>query len=98
MVRGNLPLQDDFEKVHSRIRRGDIVGIVGNPCKTKRGELSIVPTDFKLLSACLYPMPHLHYGLKDQELRYRQRYLDLIMNEHVCGPWGLVITCQRWLV
>jgi lysyl-tRNA synthetase class 2 len=76
--------QEDFEKVHSRIRRGDIVGIVGKPCKTKRGELSIVPTDFKLLSACLHPMPHLHYGLKDQELRYRQRYLDLMMNEHVC--------------
>eukprot|EP00123_Amoebidium_parasiticum_P011875 comp20956_c1_seq1/m.28036 comp20956_c1_seq1/g.28036 ORF comp20956_c1_seq1/g.28036 comp20956_c1_seq1/m.28036 type:complete len:592 (-) comp20956_c1_seq1:83-1858(-) len=71
----------DFTEVHSRIRRGDIVGVKGRPSKTKRGELSIQPISFTLLSPCLHMLPHLHFGLKDQELRYRQRYLDLILTE-----------------
>ena len=78
--------------MHGRIRRGDIVGMKGNPTKTKRGELSIVPTEFTLLSACLHPLPHLHYGLKDHELRYRQRYLDLMINEQVCGG-DMCVSC-----
>ena len=51
--------------------------------KTKKGELSIVPKTVTLLSPCLHMLPHLHFGLKDKETRYRQRYLDLIINEHV---------------
>lgn len=53
------------------------------PAKTKKGELSIVPLTVELLSPCLHMLPHLHYGLKDKETRFRQRYLDLIMNENV---------------
>ena len=51
--------------------------------KTKKGELSIVPTTVTLLAPCLHMLPHLHFGLKDKETRFRQRYLDLIMNRYV---------------
>ena len=51
--------------------------------KSKKGELSVMPTKFVLLAPCLHMLPHLHYGLKDKETRFRQRYLDLILNEDV---------------
>ena len=66
-----------------KIRRGDIVGVEGHPGKTKKGELSVMPLKITLLSPCLHMLPHLHYGLKDKETRFRQRYLDLIMNSDV---------------
>jgi len=68
-----------FEKL-DRIKRGDIVGVRGVPGKTKRGELSVFCAQIEILSPCLHMLPTAHYGLKDQETRYRQRYLDLIMN------------------
>jgi len=70
----------DFKTTHHYIRRGDIIGVRGNPGRTKTGELSIKPGLVKLLSACLHMLPTQITGLKDQETRYRQRYLDLIMN------------------
>lgn len=66
-----------------KIRRGDIIGVEGLPTKTKKGELSVMPKKIKLLSPCLHMLPHLHFGLKDKETRYRQRYLDLILNNRV---------------
>merc|ERR1711931_256402 len=66
-----------------KIRRGDIVGFTGKPAKTKKGELSVIPYTMQLLSPCLHMLPHLHYGIKDKETRYRQRYLDLIINSDV---------------
>jgi len=74
----------DFAVTHRRIKRGDVIGVKGTPGKSKRGELSIFPTEVQLLSACLHMLPPKEgAGLKDQEVRYRQRYFDLIMNEHV---------------
>jgi len=79
--------EKEFDRIHDLLRRGDIVGIKGFPAraKSKAGELSIIPIHIQLLSPCLQMLPTLkgHYGLKDQETRYRQRYLDLIMNDHV---------------
>lgn len=75
--------ENAFAEDTGRIRRGDIVGIQGYPGKTKKGELSVIPTKLRLLSPCLHMLPHLHYGLKDKETRFRQRYLDLIMNGFV---------------
>lgn len=75
--------EEEFYKVNSKIRRGDIVGCVGHPGKTKKGELSVMPIEMRLLTPCLHMLPHMHFGLKDKETRFRQRYLDLIMNEHV---------------
>ncbi|ORZ19067.1 hypothetical protein BCR41DRAFT_385719 [Lobosporangium transversale] len=78
----------DFNEVHDNLRRGDIVGVRGVAGRTKPkkggdGELSIFPRDIVLLSPCLRMLPTTHFGFKDQESRYRQRYLDLIMNNHV---------------
>jgi lysyl-tRNA synthetase, class II len=59
---------------------GDIVGVKGEVFKTKVGELSIKVSTFELLTKSLRPLPEKFHGLKDVEQRYRQRYLDLIMN------------------
>lgn len=75
--------EESFFADTSKVRRGDIIGVMGSPGKTKKGELSIFPKSIKLLTPCLHMLPHLHYGLKDKETRFRQRYLDLIINEHV---------------
>ena len=62
---------------------GDIIGVKGNVFKTKRGELTVRVEDFDLLSKSLRPLPEKFHGLKDLETRYRQRYLDLIVNPDV---------------
>ncbi|XP_041969459.1 lysine--tRNA ligase isoform X1 [Aricia agestis] len=85
-VMANAKLYESEEKFVSdteKLRRGDIIGCVGHPGKTKKGELSIIPQSVKLLSPCLHMLPHLHFGLKDKETRFRKRYLDLILNDKV---------------
>lgn len=74
-----------FEKMHEYLRRGDIIGVTGYPGKTAPakggdGELSVFATSVQLLTPCLHMLPTEHFGFKDQEARYRKRYLDLIMN------------------
>ena len=59
---------------------GDIIGCEGSVFKTKRGEVTIEVKSFELLTKSLQPLPEKWHGLKDQEIKYRQRYLDLIMN------------------
>ncbi|KAL0084341.1 lysyl-tRNA synthetase [Phycomyces blakesleeanus] len=75
--------ESKYAEIHDLLRRGDIVGVRGVPGKTKRGELSIFPKSILLLSPCLRMLPKANYGFKDQELRYRQRWIDLIMNNNV---------------
>lgn len=60
---------------------GDIVGATGRLFKTKMGELSIHVSELKLLTKSLRPLPEKFHGLQDQEIKYRQRYVDLITNE-----------------
>lgn len=60
---------------------GDIVGLVGTIFKTKTGELSISATEITLLTKSLRPLPDKFHGLADQEIKYRQRYLDLIVSK-----------------
>ena len=62
---------------------GDIVGVCGNVFKTRRGEISVRVTSCELLAKSLLPLPEKVHGLKDTDLRYRQRYLDLIMDSEV---------------
>ncbi|HWQ31077.1 MAG TPA: lysine--tRNA ligase [Negativicutes bacterium] len=62
---------------------GDIVGIKGFVFKTRRGEISVHVKEVKLLCKSLQPLPEKWHGLKDTEIRYRQRYVDLIVNEDV---------------
>lgn len=60
---------------------GDIVGVKGTLFKTKTNELTIRASEVQLLTKALRPLPDKFHGLSDQEMRYRQRYLDLISNE-----------------
>ena len=58
-----------------KIGRGDIIGVVGFPCKSKKGEFSIMPKSVTLLSPCLHMLPHLHFGLKDK-VKYNRQFLS----------------------
>jgi lysyl-tRNA synthetase class 2 len=62
---------------------GDIIGAEGTLFKTKTGELSVKVSSIKLLTKSLRPLPEKFHGLSDQETRYRQRYVDLVMNQEV---------------
>lgn len=62
---------------------GDIVGVVGEVFRTRHGEISIKVNEIKLLSKSLQILPNKWHGLKDQDIRYRQRYVDLIVNPEV---------------
>lgn len=80
--------EEAFYKIHRTLRPGDIIGLKGHPGKSKKGELSIFPTEIQLLSPCLHMLPFAKGdsnlgGIKDMETRYRQRYLDLIVNQDV---------------
>jgi lysyl-tRNA synthetase class 2 len=77
--RDNLP-----EGLYQQFKQwdiGDIVGGTGSIFRTQKGELSIKPTELRLLTKSLRPLPEKFHGLTDTETRYRQRYVDLIMNE-----------------
>ena len=62
---------------------GDIIGAVGKPFRTKTGELSLHASEIRLLTKSLLPLPEKFHGLTDVETRYRQRYVDLIVNPEV---------------
>ena len=82
LQRDNLPegvYNDGFKKWDV----GDVIGAEGVMFKTKTGELSIKVDEVKLLTKSLRPLPGKFHGLTDTEIRYRQRYLDLIMNQEV---------------
>ncbi len=79
LERERLPagLYEDFKKWDV----GDILGASGTLFRTKTGELTVMADELRLLTKSLRPLPEKFHGLADQELRYRQRYVDLIMNE-----------------
>ncbi|WP_294955190.1 lysine--tRNA ligase [Sulfurovum sp.] len=62
---------------------GDIIEVTGYPFVTQTGELTLHCTDMKMVSKAIFPLPEKFHGLTDQEIRYRQRYLDMIMNPEV---------------
>lgn len=68
---------------------GDIVGVKGTLFKTKTGELSVNCQEVTLLTKALRPLPDKYHGLTDQEMRYRQRYVDLIVNEESYATFQL---------
>lgn len=74
--------EEEFAKF-KKVDIGDIVGVEGEVFKTKRGEISVKAHKVTLLSKSLQPLPEKFHGLTDKETRYRQRYVDLIMNEDV---------------
>lgn len=70
-------------ELFSKLDIGDIVGVKGKVFKTRRGEVTISVQDLTLLTKSLRPLPEKWHGLKDVDLRYRQRYVDLIVNPEV---------------
>jgi lysyl-tRNA synthetase class 2 len=74
---------EDKLKFFKSLDIGDIIGVTGFIFKTKTGEISVHVKDFILLTKSLRPLPEKWHGLKDPDLRYRQRYVDLIMNADV---------------
>jgi lysyl-tRNA synthetase class 2 len=83
-TRINLVGAEAFEAVKD-LDLGDWVGAVGTVLRTRRGELSVAPTAVTLLSKSMRPLPEKYHGLSDTETRYRQRYVDLIVNPEVRG-------------
>jgi lysyl-tRNA synthetase class 2 len=79
-VRKDVVGEKGFELLHL-LDLGDLIGVRGHLFRTKTGELSLWVEELKLLSKALLPLPEKWHGLTDVELRYRQRYLDLIANE-----------------
>ncbi|HWP35759.1 MAG TPA: lysine--tRNA ligase [Thermodesulfobacteriota bacterium] len=99
-----LTLQDRTGRLQAHLRRdvlgeafaildlldlGDFVGVVGPAFRTRTGELTLRATTVRLLAKALRPLPEKWHGLSDVETRYRQRYLDLIVNERVRGIFEL---------
>lgn len=76
-------LNDNFERFKKSFDVGDIVWVKGEPYITRTGEFSILAHETELLTKNIRPLPEKFHGLTDKELRYRQRYLDLIMNDEV---------------
>ncbi len=79
-------IDDVGEEALNRFKKcdiGDILGVEGEVFRTKRGEISVKAKNFTLLSKSLRPLPEKFHGLTDRETRYRQRYVDLIMNPEV---------------
>ncbi len=76
-------LGDEAYAAFKKLDIGDIIGVKGEVFRTKMGELSVRISELTLLSKSLLPLPEKFHGLQDKELRYRQRYVDLIMNPDV---------------
>jgi lysyl-tRNA synthetase class 2 len=92
--------EESFYEIHGLLRRGDIVGMRGNPGKTKTGELSIFPTSVTLLSPCLRMLPKARgdkSGLTSQDTRYRKRYLDLICNKESRNVFATRAKCINYI-
>ncbi len=79
--------RDDMgEEVYKKFKKldiGDLVGVTGEVFRTQKGEISVRTNGYTLLSKSLHPLPEKFHGMTNTDLRYRQRYVDLIMNEEV---------------
>lgn len=85
-IQSYISINDLGEESYKQFKEddiGDIIGITGFVFKTKTGEISIHAKEVTLLSKSLRPLPEKYHGLKDTDLRYRQRYVDLIVNPEV---------------
>ena len=89
-LKGNIQLvfqkEETPEEVMSLFKKvdsGDIIGIKGNPMKTKTGEISVLVQELNVLTKSVLPLPDKHKGLQNDEERLRKRYLDVIMNSEV---------------
>ena len=79
-VKKDVVGEEEFRLFNDIFDLGDIIGVKGKLFRTQTGELTVEVQSFQLLAKCLHPLPEKWHGLKDVEIRYRQRYLDLIAN------------------
>ena len=78
----SFTIEKDYYEVHDQTKLGDVIGVSGYIGKGKRGELSIFPREMIILSPCIPEIPT-KSGLEDKELRYSNRYIDLIVNKDI---------------
>ena len=89
---------DDTYSLFKKLDIGDFIGVRGPLFQTKTGEWTLLAKEFRLLSKAVRPLPEKFHGIKDPEKRYRQRYLDLIMNEdtqNIFVKRSLIISAMR---
>src|SRR3990172_6823472 len=75
-------LGEDFKTINL-FDTGDFLAVTGTVVKTQAGEITVDATKFQLLTKSIRPLPSVWYGLKDEEERYRQRYVDLLLNDNL---------------
>ena len=100
MAGRNIMGEEEFARF-ADLDLGDIIGVRGPIFRTKRGEITVEVHSFRLLTKALRPLPEKWHGLKDVEIRYRQRYVDLISNPEVRGLFRArtkIITAIRGLL
>ena len=100
MANRNILGEDEFARF-ADLDAGDIVGVIGPVFRTRRGEITVEVHKFQLLTKSLRPLPEKWHGLKDVEIRYRQRYVDLIANPQVRAVFRArtrIITALRGLL
>src|SRR5436189_1634310 len=100
MANRNILGEEEFARF-ADLDGGDIVGVTGPIFRTKRGEITLEVHSFRLLTKSLRPLPEKWHGLKDVEIRYRQRYVDLIANPQVRAVFrarSKIITAVRGLL
>jgi lysyl-tRNA synthetase, class II len=93
---GGIPREE--YNVFKKFDLGDIIGVTGFPYRTNKGELSLRVKEVRLLTKSVLPMPDKHHGLADQEVKYRQRYLDLMTNDdsmQVFKKRSAIVNCIR---
>ncbi|MFA5840101.1 MAG: lysine--tRNA ligase [Candidatus Margulisiibacteriota bacterium] len=73
----------DKYEIYSKLDMGDIIGVKGHVFKTKTGEVTVRALEFEILCKSLHPLPEKWHGLTDKEIRYRERYVDLMVNPEV---------------
>jgi lysyl-tRNA synthetase class 2 len=100
MANRNILGEDEFARF-ADLDAGDIIGVIGPVFRTRRGEITVEVHKFQLLTKSLRPLPEKWHGLKDVEIRYRQRYVDLIANPQVRAVFRArtrIITALRGLL
>jgi lysyl-tRNA synthetase class 2 len=100
MANRNILGEDEFARF-ADLDTGDIIGVTGPVFRTRRGEITVEVHKFQLLTKSLRPLPEKWHGLKDVEIRYRQRYVDLIANPQVRAVFRArtrIITALRGLL
>ncbi len=96
-VQKNSLGDEEFDIFKKYIEIGDIIGVEGTPTRTRTGELTILVDSLEILTKGIKPLPEKFHGLKDVELRYRRRYLDLFINRDVLKIFKLRTSMLKFL-